>query len=174
MYYLDRKKSVLRWDSRANDSSIEGHVGFNEGYFIYELGRLLEGSAVIDLRTIVVDGVSGQEKKDIEEHLKSANFLDVHQHPLATYKFDSVYDVGEGKEIRGMLLFKDKAFHLTIPVEISQGGNTFSASSEFSVKRLSPMLFDVLTESDDPIEEKLHTLEICLTVFAEERGTGKK
>jgi polyisoprenoid-binding protein YceI len=174
MYYLDSKKSTIRWDRKVNETKLRGQVNFSKGYFISELDKLLEGSAVIDLRTIVVDGVSGQEKDEIEEHLKSANFLDVHQYPLATYKFDSVYDVGEGKEIRGMLLFKDKAFHLTIPVEISQGGNTFSASSEFSVKRLSPMLFDVLTESDDPMEEKLHTLEICLTVFAEERETGNK
>ena len=149
-------------------------MNFSKGYFISELDKLLEGIAVIDLRTIVVNGVSGKEKNEMEEHLTSANSLDVHQYPFATYKFDSVYDVGEEKEIRGMLMFKDKAFHLTIPVELSQSGNTFSASSEFSVKRLSPMLFDVLTESDDPMEGKLHTLKIYISVFAEERETGKK
>jgi polyisoprenoid-binding protein YceI len=174
MYYLNSKKSTIRWDRKVNDSIIEGHVNFKEGYFIYELDKLLEGNAVIDLRTIAVDGVSGKEKHEEEEHLKSGNLLDVHQYPLATYKFDSVHDVGEGKEIRGMLLFKNKAFHLTIPVGLSQSGSSFSVSSEFSANRLNPMLFDALTESDAPVEEERHTLKICISVFAEERETRNK
>jgi hypothetical protein len=88
---------------------------------------------------------------------------------LASYKFNDVYPSATGKELHGILQLKDEVFHLTIPVDLSERGDSIAATGDFNIERINPELFQVLAGKGD--RDSIQSVEVHLEIVAERRET---
>jgi polyisoprenoid-binding protein YceI len=171
IYHLNKKKSTIRWNVKKNGSATKGHLEFEQGQFVYEMGKLLEGRATIDLRTLKPEDRDDSEKQKSATGLLSDSRFDIEHYPLANYQFDNVHQGASGREIRGMLQLRDKVYHLTIPVALSEEDDAIRAVGSFDIQRVNPELFAVLTGADSTSELTPQSIDVQVDILAESRDS---
>lgn len=73
------------WEGRKLTKKHRGTLQAKEGYVIMENGQLKGGEIVIDMSTIRDMTRPDENNEDLEQHLKSADFFDVENHPFASF-----------------------------------------------------------------------------------------
>lgn len=74
---------------------------------------------------------------EIDAEVPKAIWLNVAQFAQATFQSTSIKAAGPGKfEVTGRLNIKGSSRDITVPVSLTQSGNTSTASGSFTIKRL--------------------------------------
>lgn len=117
-------EGTVTWE--AQKSLGEGHRGtvqLQSGEFLVNQGQLLQGSAIIDMKTIAVEGMKdGGEKNTLENHLKDKDFFDVKNFPTAEVSFEEVLpsNLAEFNNVLpASLTIKGKTHTVNIPVRLT-------------------------------------------------------
>jgi polyisoprenoid-binding protein YceI len=132
---VDTSKSVVRWIGTKVGGKHNGRIKLASGSLKIENNTLTAGEFVIDLTTLLVDDLKGEEKKKLEGHLKSKDFFITDSFPTATFKIISVAAkadsaTGATHEIKGNLKIKNMEKEVTIParVDLAPDGKSLTAS----------------------------------------------
>jgi polyisoprenoid-binding protein YceI len=89
-YEIDNVKSTVVWKGYKVTGSQTGTIALKNGELIFKKGNLESGKFEIDMSSITVAGLSGENKSKLEGHLKSPDFFGVAKNPTATFKTTSV------------------------------------------------------------------------------------
>lgn len=73
--------------------------------------------ASVDVNSVKTDG--GEK---LDEHLKSADFFDAANHPVITFKSDSVAKTDSGYVAMGKLMMRDSVHNISVPFRFVQDG----------------------------------------------------
>ena len=150
------KKAVINWMGSKVTGSHDGLVNLKSGYLNFNKTDLVGGEFIIDMASIVCTDLTGKGKASLESHLKSADFFDVGNYPLAKLRILKAEKKGGEQEyeikgeqlysITGIITVKD------IPQKISFKANVgkTKATAKFVLDRT---LFGIIYKSGNFFKE---------------------
>lgn len=141
-FAVDTTASSIGWiGSKPVGDKHTGTIALSEGSFQVENGAIVSGSATINMNSITVTDLAGDEKMYLEDHLKgitedkekNGHFFSVKEFP--TGKFEVTAYTAE-KGLEGNLTLKGITKSITVPVNVSIQGDDLTISSEnFTINR---------------------------------------
>lgn len=136
-YEVDTVTSVIEWVGGTPAShSHTGNLRLREGKLTANENRLTGGSFVINIQSINNTDQSGQEKTDLENHLKNADFFEAEKFPIGAFEITQTKIDSTGQKIIGNLTLKGKTNAIEIPVTLRIDENTITAESkQFAIDR---------------------------------------
>lgn len=167
LYNANREQSSIEWKGFKPTGSHTGTIAIKVGKLKINDGVIESGKFVIDMTTIVVTDIPAEKKGNgkLVGHLKSADFFDVENHPIAKFEITGSETV-EGKTmLSGNLKLKEATNNISFPVstDVKDGivtltSETFTIDrSKWNVKHGSKSFFDDLGDKfiNDDIELKV-------------------
>ncbi|WP_010254511.1 YceI family protein [Myroides injenensis] len=124
-----------------------GTLAIQSGDIAVDATGLNAGSYIIDMNSITVDpaSVDPGKEKNLEGHLKNADFFDVEKYPTAEFKITSVRDFdatkdeskveGANKVVSGNLTLLDKTVNITFPAVVTTENDKVVMHASFIADR---------------------------------------
>ncbi len=110
--------------------------------------KIVGGEFTMDMSTITVTDLSGEDKGKLEGHLKSEDFFGIEKHPTAKLVINSAAAKGNGKYgIVGDLTIKNETHPITFDLEMNEDTATAQLTidrSKYNVRYGSGSFFDNL------------------------------
>jgi polyisoprenoid-binding protein YceI len=133
-------EGVVNWTGSSADKTT--HIGTfpaQEGELKVNEGQLLQGKVTIDVKNLSVTDLKDAEKKKLEDHLRSKDFLEVAKFPTGTFTIGEVLRTkqeGANAVIIGQLTLKGISYPVNIPVNMTISDTELVAqSSTFAINR---------------------------------------
>ena len=104
-------------------------------------GFLKAGDFIIDMKSLAVTDLDGQDKADLEATLKGPDFFHVEEHPVAHFTIRGVAlnpenSPGATHQISGNLAMHSANKEITFPATLSvKDGTLFVETPEFAINR---------------------------------------
>lgn len=152
-YNVDPAASVVKWTA-YHKGGLNPRFGTmkTDGTLTAENGTLNSGNLSSETTSLVVDSTSvdpstteGKTHKDLETHLKSADFFDVAKYPTVKFAITKVEDLpatadkskveGANKLVSGNLTIKDKTVNVSFPAKVDVTDNQVNIVSHFTADR---------------------------------------
>lgn len=129
---IEVKNSNIEWEGEKVTGSHEGTIDLKDGYFTMENGELKGGEFVMDMTSITVTDLEGEDKGKLEGHLKSDDFFGVNNHPTAKLVITSVAKKSNNTYgVVADLTIKEKTNSITFDLDMDKN----SASTELTIDR---------------------------------------
>ena len=107
-----------------------GNIKLKNGKFNFKDGKLIDGDFILDMRSITINNASGAEQEKWTKDLKSTNFFDVKQFPLALFHIAKVLpnDKADGYNslVIGEVTIKGKRKTISFPANVNINGYSVS------------------------------------------------
>ncbi len=141
-YSVNTTSSVIEWTGKKPAGLHTGTIKLSGGEVTAETGKIQSGSFVIDMNTITVTDLEGDEKAGLEGHLKGEgegkedHFFNVAQFPKATFEVTGVTEEAGKTMLSGNLTIKGISKNISVPVSSKVDPNGVSLTSEvFTINR---------------------------------------
>lgn len=145
---INTEKSTINWVGKKVTGQHEGTIDLKEGLLIFKDEKVVGGNFVVDMTTINTTDLSGDGKKSLDGHLKSADFFGTDTFDTATLKFkkigkkaDGIYTIKADMTIKGIT--NSVFFDLTVKGEIAMA-KVMVDRTKFDIKYGSGSFFDNL------------------------------
>ncbi|SHG58405.1 YceI-like domain-containing protein [Salegentibacter echinorum] len=142
------KQSEITWQGEKVTGFHEGTIALKDGFLIMEDGKLKGGEFVIDMTSITVTDLSGENKGKLEGHLKSDDFFGVKNYPTAKMVIKSASKKnGNTYGVVGDLTIKGKTNPVTFNMEVEENeaeADIVIDRSKYDVRYGSGSFFDNL------------------------------
>lgn len=132
------KESIITWsvDYSIGKKGHEGTLKLISGIMLVKDGTIQGGNFTIDMNSVRVTDMSGQGAKDLEEHLRSDDFLDTQNHPKGFFTvLNSVSDSPLKLTVSGYLILKGISNTISFPVTVAQTQTSITIQSTFTLNR---------------------------------------
>lgn len=140
-FMLDKEASTITWEGKKPTGTHTGKVAPESGVIRLE-GDKISGSFLIDMTSITVTDLEGDQKTGLEDHLKGTvegkegDFFNVKKYPTAAFEITSVTEKDGKKIMSGNLTIKESKKNIEFPVMYEVAGNTMTLKSEpFTIDR---------------------------------------
>ncbi|RKS45082.1 polyisoprenoid-binding protein YceI [Gillisia mitskevichiae] len=141
-FEVDTTSSVINWQGEKPTGTHTGTIKLTEGTFKANDSVIESGTFVIDMNSINVTDLEGDDKLNLEKHLKGTvegkegDFYNVTKYPTGTFEVTGV-SVKDGKTmLQGNLTLKDVTKNVEFPVTININEDTLELTSEkFNIDR---------------------------------------
>ena len=144
-------KSNLHWKGFKVTGSHEGNLRFESGTLTFtEDGKLVDGTFLIDMKSMECTDLEGEYKEKLDGHLKSKDFFGTNEHPSATLQFKEITVSGKNSyRIKGDLTIK--GITNSIEFDFSIYGKKATATlkidrTKYDIKYGSSSFFDGLKD----------------------------
>ncbi len=168
VFEVDTTASVINWQGEKPTGTHTGTIKLTEGTFKANDSVIESGTFVIDMTSIKDTDLEGDDKLDLENHLKGTvegkegDFFNVTKYPTGTFEVTGVSEKDGKTMLQGNLTLKDVTKNVEFPVTIKMNGDTLELTSEkFNIDRtkwdinfMSKSVFDSLGDKfiNDEIE----------------------
>ena len=126
------KESKITWIGKKVTGAHNGSIQLKSGHLNLENDKIIGGEFVMDMSSITVEDLKGENKEKLEGHLKSDDFFGIEKHPTAKLVItDASKKDGNKYDITGDLTIKEK----THPISFEMDYNGDSASTQLSIDR---------------------------------------
>jgi len=166
-FMVNKDASTIAWKGFKPTGSHNGTIGIERGALNITDGKIVGGSFIIDMTSIVVTDIPADNEGNakLKGHLSNADFFDVEKYPNAGFTITSLTEVEGKMMLSGNLSLKDVKNNVTFPVSVSNENGVITLSSEaFTIDRTkwnvqygSKSIFDNLGDKfiNDDIELKI-------------------
>lgn len=128
-FVIDTENSTIRWEGYKPTQTHTGTISVKEGKLSLKDGKIVEGDFVIDMKSIEVTDMEGEDKERLEAHLMGIpegtkdHFFDVKEFPTASFKVTGTSTM-DGKTLMvGDLTIKGKTEQVSFPIEVNMADN---------------------------------------------------
>lgn len=129
---INLKESSITWTGKKVTGEHSGSLNFKEGMLVMKGKKVTGGSFIADMTTLSNTDQSGDGKKKLEGHLRSADFFNTDEHKTAKLVFKTIGEKSPGVySVMADLTIKGK----TNPVKFDLAVKGNKASTEFTVDR---------------------------------------
>lgn len=134
---LDNAKSSFKWLGKKFTGEHFGTINVKSGSFAVDGGKLVGGSFVIDMASIVCDDIKEAEYNGkLVGHLKSDDFFGVAKFPTANFKIVSAtVKAGNKYTITGDLTIKGTTKRISFPAYVNVNNGKVAAQATFAIDR---------------------------------------
>src|SRR5690606_4178840 len=167
-FKVDTTSSVIEWQGEKPTGTHTGTIKIAEGTFRANDSIVESGTFVIDMASITVTDLEGDEKVNLENHLKGTvagkegDFFNINEFPEARFEVTGVSNNNGNTLLQGNLTLKGETKNIEFPVNIDMNGDQLQLTSEtFTIDRTkwnvnygSKSVFDSLGDNfiNDEIE----------------------
>lgn len=138
--------TIINWEGSKPTSKHTGTINVSDGKIYINNGKITSGNFTIDLNTISVTDITGEDKASLEAHLKGTeaedadHFFNVTKFPVGKFEVTSVVDTtmenGVNTLVKGNLTLKGITKEISIPAKVSVSAEAVSViSNSFSINR---------------------------------------
>jgi len=157
-YLIDEANSQVYWTGSKLAGSHTGTFNLTKGELFAENGVLTGGNFVLNIASLTNTDLTGEQKTNLEGHLKSPDFFDVANHPASTFAITKATQLKDDPTanymIYGNLNIKDVTKEIGIKAQIYISGKSLSVSApkfiinrtDFNMKYGSASFFDNLKD----------------------------
>lgn len=142
LYKVDTASSTIEWIGSKPIGKHNGTLGLTSGSMESKDGNIESGSFVIDMASITVTDLEGEEKTSLEGHLKGEgegkedHFFNVAKYPKAVFEITGISEKDGKTYIDGDLTIKDIKKNISFPATTSVDGDTITLDTEvFTINR---------------------------------------
>jgi len=136
----------IYWEASKPNGTHNGTITLSEGSLYASNGKITSGNFIIDMSSIQVADLTGEEKANLEAHLKGTetesaqDFFNTTKYPTGKFEItsvqDSVFKDGSNFFFKGNLTLLDKTKEVAIPANvIFNEGSITVMSSTFTINR---------------------------------------
>ncbi len=161
-YAVNTAASNVLWEGYKPTGTHNGSIKVSSGSVQMKDGKLAAGEFVMDMNSINVLDLSGDEKAGLEGHLKGSDdksaddFFNVSKYPTSTFKITKVVNLENDAEantmVYGNLTIKDQTQQIGFKANVNVTGNALKVSTpkfnidrtKWNVKYGSKSIFDNL------------------------------
>ncbi|MGO2359210.1 MAG: YceI family protein [Mesonia sp.] len=176
VFMIDANNSKIEWKGAKPAGEHFGTVMVKEGKFSTKGKELESGKITLDMSSITVNDLEGDDKASLEAHLKGTaegkedHFFNVAEHPEAKFEITKVMEK-EGKTwLSGNLTMKGISKNVDVPVTYSMkdNGNKLVLTSEpFTIDRTQWKVNYGSKSVFDDLKDKYVNDEIEITFMVE-------
>jgi len=137
-FTVDTAASQIMWEGSKPTGKHHGTIRLASGNIHLNNGTPEAGNFVIDMHTINDEDLEGEQKANLEAHLKGTvegkegDFFNVTEFPTAKFEMTGF----EGNIVKGNLTIKDKTNAIEFPATITIDGDKMTLKSEtFEIDR---------------------------------------
>ncbi|AFL79879.1 hypothetical protein Aeqsu_0365 [Aequorivita sublithincola DSM 14238] len=137
-YTVDTAASQIMWEGAKPTGKHNGTIKLASGTIHLNEGKAEAGNFVIDMNTINDEDLEGEDKANLEAHLKGTvegkegDFFHVKEFPTAKFEMTSI----ENNVVKGNLTIKDKTNAIEFPATVTMEGDKMMMKSEaFEIDR---------------------------------------
>ncbi|GGX23019.1 YceI family protein [Aquimarina muelleri] len=142
LYKVDVTSSTIEWTGFKPAEKHTGTLGLVSGSLELKDENIESGAFVIDMNSITVTDLEGDEKTSLEGHLKGEgegkedHFFNVAKHPKAVFEITGISEKDGKTFIDGNLTIKDIKKNISFPATTSINENTMTLDTEaFTINR---------------------------------------
>lgn len=170
-FMINTENSSINWEGKKPTGTHTGTVNLESGVVRVD-GEDVSGSFLIDMNSITVTDLDGDQKMSLEQHLKGTvegkegDFFNVQDYPTAAFEITGVTEKDGKKMMAGNLTLRDVKKNIEFPVMYEVSGNTMTLDTEpFTIDRTdwnvnygSKSVFDNLGDKfiNDDIQLEIH------------------
>ncbi len=170
-YVVNVAESTIEWKGFKPTGTHNGTINIENGVVNLNDGKVLSGTFLIDMKSIVCLDLEGDYKTDLENHLKGTvegkenHFFDVAKFATAAFEVTGSEDAEGKTKLSGNLTLKGVKNNVTFPVSVATEGDILTITSEaFTIDRTkwgvnygSKSIFDNLGDKfiNDDMEMKI-------------------
>lgn len=152
---IDLEESKIHWKGYKIIGNHSGTVNLLSGHIQFHDGRIIGGEFIADMSSILVTDLmeeedqaeeeeDGDDKSELQEHLKSQHFFEIEKFPTATFRITSTKKIADNVIVTGHITIKAITKQVSFTPEI--GTNTLQADlsidrTEFGINFLSGSFF---------------------------------
>lgn len=140
--FITDSTSNLNWTGSKQTGKHSGTIKIKSGGFTVENGKISDGKFIIDMNSISVEDLDGEDKLNLEEHLKGMkpdvtdHFFNVVKYPEATFVVTGFMNEDGSDMLEGDLTIKDKTNKVKFPVSLTEAdGFVTMTLPEFKINR---------------------------------------
>jgi polyisoprenoid-binding protein YceI len=131
---IDVSKSMIEWTGYKLTGKHNGAMKFKDGVFVLVDDAIQTGEFIIDLSSVEVMDLKGEDKGKLETHLKTGEFFETEKYPNGRFVITSVKPKKDGMYthmVEGTLTMRGKENPVSFPakVEIGKGGKSVTAET---------------------------------------------
>lgn len=141
-FTIDTTESMIEWQGEKPTGTHTGTIKVVKGSFKANDSIIESGTFVIDMQSIEVTDLEGDQKANLEAHLKGTvegkegDFFNVNKFPEATFEVTGITEEEGQTMLQGNLKMKEETKNISFPVSISQNGEMMEITSEeFTIDR---------------------------------------
>ncbi len=161
-YTLDATASELTWYGFKPTGRHEGTIGISQGQLSVEAGDVVGGKFTIDMSSIDVLDLEGEDEQKLTGHLMSPDFFSVEEYPTAEFEIVDVAAYSDGSvmedtsrmslvvndeevseykvespthTITGNLTLRGTTLSVTFPAKVNITDSQVSAEAKFNIDR---------------------------------------
>lgn len=142
VYIVSAEESKIEWLGAKPTGSHNGTINVKEGEILLGNDIVEGGHFVIDMKSIAVEDLEGDQKESLESHLmgtvegKEGDFFNVQKYPEADFEITNVENKDGKTWLNGNLTLKETTKNISIPVFIETTDEGITLSSEtFTIDR---------------------------------------
>ncbi len=135
-FMVDTTASVIEWKGEKPTGTHTGTIKLSQGTFKANDSIVESGTFVVDMKTLEVTDLDGEDKLKLERHLmgtvkdKEGDFFNVEKYPNTSFEVTGISQK-EGKTmLQGNLTMKKETKNVEFPVSISLNGDTLKLTSD--------------------------------------------
>ena len=167
-YKVNPSESTIEWVGSKPTGEHTGTLSIESGVLQASGAAVESGSFLINMKSITVTDLEGDEKASLEGHLKGMaegkedHFFNVEKYPTAAFEITGVSESGGKQMIDGNLTIRNTKKNISFPATFTQNGDSMLLTSEpFTINRTewgvnygSKSIFDNLGDKfiDDDIK----------------------
>lgn len=144
-YGIDVTGSSIGWIGTKVGGQHNGAFTLSEGVLVINEGNIAGGNFTIDMTSVSVLDLDGEDKEKLEGHLKSDDFFASEMFPTARFDITDVvpFDAntmsskleGATHMISGNLMMRDATKNVSFPAIVTIEGNKVTAKADFNIDR---------------------------------------
>lgn len=131
-YNVDTAASQIMWEGSKPTGTHHGTIKIASGTVHLNEGNVEAGNFVIDMTSINDEDLEGDQKANLEAHLKGTvegkegDFFNVKEFPTATFEMTGI----ENNVVKGNLTIKNKTNAIEFPAKVTVEGDKVMLKSE--------------------------------------------
>lgn len=135
-FKVDTTASVISWKGEKPTGTHNGTIKLSEGTFKANDSVVESGTFVIDMKSIEDKDLEGDDKLNLEKHLKGTvegkegDFFNVTKYPTGKFEVTGVTEKDGKTMLQGNLTLKDVTKNVEFPVTINMNEDTMKLTSE--------------------------------------------
>lgn len=137
-YTVDTAASQIMWEGSKPTGKHNGTIQLSSGTVHLNNGNVEAGEFVIDMNSITDEDLEGDDKANLESHLKGTvegkegDFFNVKEYPTAKFEMTGI----ENNMVKGNLTIKNKTNAIEFPAQVTMEGDKMMLKSEtFAIDR---------------------------------------
>lgn len=157
---INPEKSSIEWVGKKITGQHNGTIAVKEGNLDFKNDKLIGGTIVVDMNSLIVTDLSGNYKNKLEGHLKSDDFFGVDTFATSTLVITEVKGKDGAYAVTGDITIKGITKSISFDMNVEDSKATASLKidrTQFGIRYGSASFFDNLQDKaiDNEFELKV-------------------